>query len=164
MCGWATIMASTRYENNGAQHGKTQSRRYKRENSLYIDVGDNKAVKASTIIYAISEICGEGELYACVPKSGNMYIVTMKEKEMCNLLADGLECNGKLYHCSYVVKDTLNVSNAKLSGARVVGATSVSANSTLHRMERMMRVLMKRLRELILKEYYQITIYSHRRN
>lgn len=103
-------MASTQNDSGEAQQGKPKSRAYKRENSLYINVGDNKAVKPTLIIDAISSVCGEGELYACVPKSGNMYIVTMKNKDMCNMIADGIECRGKTYNCSYVVKDTLNVS------------------------------------------------------
>jgi len=104
------MMASPPTLSSGAPHEKIKNRRYKKEHSLYIDVGDNKVVYASTIIEAISESCGESELFACVPKSGNLYMITMRDKDMRDLLLDGIKCKGKTYNTIPVVKDTVNVS------------------------------------------------------
>lgn len=94
-----------------AQEGWDGNERvYKRENSLYVDVKDNKVVKARDLIEAILDVCGQKSLFACVPRSGNLYEVTMCDKMVTNWLVDGITCKGITYPCTPVVNDKLLVS------------------------------------------------------
>lgn len=92
------------------QNSEKFERVYKREHSLYINVEDNKAVKPGDVIEAITDLCGAKSLFACIPKSGNLYEVTVCDKVVTDFLLDGLCCNGKTYECKPVVNDKLLVS------------------------------------------------------
>lgn len=97
--------------NSEAPKGSDFRRReYKREFSMYVDVKDNKVVKARDVIEAVQDLCGEGSLYGCVKKSGNMYEITVKDDIVKNFLIDGLCCNGKTYDCTPVINDRMLVS------------------------------------------------------
>jgi len=89
---------------------KEGRRSYKKELSLYVDVGDNQAIKASSVIQAVEKLCGVGQLFACVPKSGNMYVLTLKDKDVADLVSDGINFGNKSYKCEPVKKETMFVS------------------------------------------------------
>lgn len=55
-------------------------RKYCRENTLFVNVNDNSFVKPEEIIKFIHDTCGVGSLLACVPKSGNLYEITLDGK------------------------------------------------------------------------------------
>lgn len=85
-------------------------RQYKKEYSLYLSVGDNQAVKARDIIREVTKLIGKGKMYACVPKAGNMYVLTFADKTVADLVSDGVQCGGKVYECKAVKKDQMNIS------------------------------------------------------
>lgn len=98
-------------QNSGGLDGKDiRERVYRRENSLYIDVKDNKVVKATDVIEAITDLCSEGMLYACIAKSGNLYEVTVSDEIVTQFLLGGLSCNGETYEVRPVVNDKVVVS------------------------------------------------------
>ena len=49
-----------------------------KELTLIVDVSDNKRVSAQSIIEEAEGICGEGNIFAVVPRSGNLYEITVR--------------------------------------------------------------------------------------
>lgn len=102
-------MASTQ-DSGGGDGAPRGERMYKKEYSLYIDVGDNNAVKPKDLITEVNKLTGSGKLYACVPKSGNMYVLTFKDKTVTDFVSDGVQCGGKMFHCKAVKSNEMDVS------------------------------------------------------
>jgi len=94
-----------------AQEGKPQ-KFYKKDLSILIDVGDNKKVKAQTVIGAAVSVLGHGKVFACVPRSGNLYELTLSDSRDVDNLEDGLWIEGtkEWYPTRKTVKDTFVVS------------------------------------------------------
>lgn len=92
------------------QAGKSNNRTYKKEFSLYVDVGDNQAVKARDVITAVTKLCGHGKLFACVPKAANMFVLTFADKTVADLVSDGIQCGNKSFECKPVKSDSMFVS------------------------------------------------------
>lgn len=88
----------------------TNERNYRKDCSVLVNVGDNQSVKATEIIKEVIKLCGEGQLYACVPKAGNMYMLTLKSKMVAELVLDGIRCGEKVYPCTEVTKNSMVVS------------------------------------------------------
>lgn len=91
-------------------HEERPPRQYRKECSLYIDVKDNKVVKPRPLIEAIQDLVGEGTLYACIAKSGNLYEVTVSHEIAAAFLEGGVTCEGVTYDCTPVINDKLLVS------------------------------------------------------
>ena len=51
-----------------------------REHTVILNVRDNSSVKSEEIIHLIHENCGIGSLFACVPKSGDLQVITVDGK------------------------------------------------------------------------------------
>lgn len=87
-----------------AQGASQPKRRYSKDNTVIIDVIDNKQLKANKVIGVVTELCGEGTVFACVPKSGNLFEVTLEGRAGINLLLDGVQIDGKTFQCHDVTK------------------------------------------------------------
>ncbi|VDI63783.1 Hypothetical predicted protein [Mytilus galloprovincialis] len=68
--------------------GERGANRTVKEQTVLVDVGDNKNVSALSVINSVEAEVGEGVVEACVPKSGNVYDITLKELEAVDLLCD----------------------------------------------------------------------------
>ncbi|CAC5400025.1 unnamed protein product [Mytilus coruscus] len=68
--------------------GERGVRRTVKEQTVIVDVFDNKSVSAASVIKSTEEQVGEGEILACVPKSGNLYEVTLNENDSVDLICD----------------------------------------------------------------------------
>ena len=66
-------------------------RKYCREHTVIVNVRDNSSVKPEDIIHFIHENRGVGSLFACVPKSGNMYEITNDGKAPTQYLLEGIK-------------------------------------------------------------------------
>lgn len=98
-------------QDSGGGEGVTErERRYRKEYSLYVNVGDNQSVKPKDIIEAVNKLVGKGKLYACVRKSGNMYLLTFEDQTVANLVSDGVQCGEKHFECKSVKSNNMNVS------------------------------------------------------
>ena len=67
---------------------KGGGRRTVKEQTVLVDVGDNRTVTASSVIKSIEEQVGEGEILACVPKSGNLFEITLSNDDSVDLICD----------------------------------------------------------------------------
>lgn len=84
----------------GASRPKhSEKRHYLKDNTVVVNVLDNNKVKASKLIDAIAVVCGVGSIFACVPKFGNIYEVTLDCRAGTNMLFDGIEIEGRKYEC-----------------------------------------------------------------
>lgn len=91
--------------------GRSENRRdYRKDCSILVNVGDNQAVKPLDIIKAVVKLCGPGQLYACVAKASNMYMLTLKSKTVTELISDGITFGDKVFPCTEVSKDSMVVS------------------------------------------------------
>lgn len=89
---------------------------FTRDLTVLIDVGDNNAVKPEILIDSIEMHCGKDDVVAaCVPKSGNMYEVTLKSENCMEYLREGVEVCGKQYECQELVSKFKIVSIMNLS-------------------------------------------------
>jgi hypothetical protein len=88
----------------GSERGKanTVKRTYVREHTVRVDVEDNKRTKADSVIGAIEQKLGADAVFACVPKSGNIFEVTTADLISAELLLDGVEIDGRIFECSEV--------------------------------------------------------------
>ncbi|CAC5374202.1 unnamed protein product [Mytilus coruscus] len=68
--------------------GERGVRRTVKEQTVIVDVFDNKSISAASVIKSIEEQVGEGEILACVPKSVNLYEVTLNENDSVDLICD----------------------------------------------------------------------------
>lgn len=87
-----------------------KNRKYRREHSLIVNVRDNSAVRPDAIIEYIHEHCGIGSLYACVPKSGNLYEITLDGKAPVQYLLEGIKVGNSTYEVHEVVQSSIIVS------------------------------------------------------
>ena len=78
--------------------GERGGRRSDKEQTVLVDVGDNRSVSAMSVIKSVEEKVGEGEVLACVPKSGNLFEITLKENDSVELICDtGFEVKGSKF-------------------------------------------------------------------
>ena len=74
-----------------------------KELTLHVDVTDNKVVKAQSIIDELENVYGTGSVLAVVPRSGNLYEITVKDKESADDLAGtGFKVGDSKYECHAV--------------------------------------------------------------
>lgn len=67
-------------------------------------------MKVSKIIDAIAVLCGEGTSVACVPKSGNLFEISLDGRAGINILLDGIEIDDKRFECRNVTQRFMLVS------------------------------------------------------
>jgi hypothetical protein len=91
-------------------HVRARGAAFTRELSVKVDVLDNTKVKAMDIIKAVTEVAGVGSLLACIPKSGNVYEITLADKESVQIVSPGLSVGDHTFKCMEVVLDELVVS------------------------------------------------------
>ncbi|CAG2207261.1 unnamed protein product [Mytilus edulis] len=60
-----------------------------KELTLIVDVADNKKVGANSIIEEAEVLCGEGNVLAVVPRSGNLYEITVANSDAADELSNG---------------------------------------------------------------------------
>ena len=71
-----------------------------KEHTVVVDVQDNRSVKAGRIIEELEQSFGVGSVVAVVPRSGNLYEITVNEKRYVEDLANsGLQVAGIKYDC-----------------------------------------------------------------
>ena len=74
-----------------------------KELTFVVDVKDNKVVKADNIIDELEKSYGVGSVLAVVPRSGNLFDVTVKNKELVDdLCSSGLHVSGRKYDCNAI--------------------------------------------------------------
>ena len=78
-------------------------RKYCREQTMIVNVIDNSSVKPKEIIH---ENCGIGNLFACVPKSGNLYEIAVDGKAP----LEGIKIGQQTFECLEVVPSSIVVS------------------------------------------------------
>ena len=82
-----------------------------KELTLIVDVDDNKRVSARSVIEEAEIICGEGNVLAVVPRSGNIYEVTVKDKRSSDELVNTpFEIDGKRFKCDAIYSEEKVVS------------------------------------------------------
>ena len=82
-----------------------------KELTLVVDVADNKLVTARSVIESAENLCGEGNVLAVVPRSGNLYEITVKDKDASNELCNGaFQVAGIEYRCHAVYSEEKVVS------------------------------------------------------
>jgi hypothetical protein len=101
--------------NSGGSHNGRPSefklhRKYCRENTLIVDVRDNSRVKPDELIKFVHEHCGIGTMYACVPKSSNLYEITLDGRAPTQYLMEGIRIGERVFECKEVVQSSLIVS------------------------------------------------------
>lgn len=89
---------------------RDRSRRYRKDCSYLVNVGDNKLISAKDVITAVEGICGVGTLYACVPKANDSFEITLDDKASGLLISDGLVIGVRACPVSEIVKSFLMVS------------------------------------------------------
>jgi hypothetical protein len=82
--------------------GKSDDRSFDRDHTVRLDVLDNTHIRANSVIEAIEKKAGPGSVFACVPKSGNLFEVTAADNTTAELLLDGIDIEGKVYACTEV--------------------------------------------------------------
>lgn len=90
-------------------HKNTGQRNYCRENTITVDVIDNGQVKHD-IIKFVHEHCGLGAMFACVPRSGNLYEITLDGKTPNQYLLEGIKIGDKIFKCKELVQTSVMVS------------------------------------------------------
>jgi hypothetical protein len=117
-------MASAASSNGGGSNGATgrqgglgnrDSRVYSQESTVTVNLSDNGQLTASSVINSIEESCGAGAVFACVPKPGNMYEVTMADRSSVQIVLDGVQVNDCTLVCREVVQTSMVVSFMHLS-------------------------------------------------
>lgn len=82
-----------------------------KELTLVVDVVDNKRVTARSVIESSENIYGDGNVLAVVPRSGNLYEITVKDKDASNELCNGaFQVAGIEYRCHAVYSEEKCVS------------------------------------------------------
>lgn len=87
-----------------------------KELTVLVDVGDNRTISAMSVIESVESEVGKGVVEACVPKSGNMYEITLSGKDAVDLITD----------TGFKVNDTKFSPNAVFSKEKLVSFLNVS--------------------------------------
>ena len=77
---------------------------------MTVNVRDNSSVKTEDIIHFIHENCGIGSLFTFVPKSGNLYEITVDGKIPIQYLLERIKINQQTFDCHEVVSSSIVVS------------------------------------------------------
>lgn len=94
----------------------TGKRSYCRKNTITVDVIDNGQVKPDNIIKFVHEHCGLGAMFACVPRSRNLYEITLDGKAPIQYLLEGIKIGDKIFECKEIVQTSVMVSSLHLPG------------------------------------------------
>ena len=90
-------------------------RKYCRMHTVIVNVRDNSSVKPEDIIHFIHENCGVDSLFACVPKSGNLYEITVDGKAPIQYLLEGIKIGQQTFECHEVVPSSIVVIKGDIS-------------------------------------------------
>lgn len=83
-------------DGNGEGLNKNPTPVYRKDCSILIDVGDNKRIKAYNVISEAVKLVGNDSIMGIVPRSGNMYELTVRDKKDLDKLDDGLFVCGRV--------------------------------------------------------------------
>jgi len=83
---------------------------FSKDSTVLLNVGDNQRVKAMDVINSIEIKFGKGAVYACVPKAGDCFEVTVPNKVIAEKLLEGVVIGEKLHDCSMLYSDITVVS------------------------------------------------------
>jgi len=97
-------------EGNGEGVEGKPTNTFRKDCSIFIDVGDNRKFKARDIINAAVSLIGHGRVIGCVPRSGNLYELTVSDRKDLDILEDGLFIKGERYSATKSTRDTFVVS------------------------------------------------------
>jgi len=87
-----------------------QDRIYRKDLSVMSDVGDNKTIRADSIISEACKLVGSDKVLGCAPRSGNLHELTLADKWSVDIIEDGIMVNGKMYEARKSVQDTFVMS------------------------------------------------------
>lgn len=83
---------------------------FAKEATVVLDVGDNRKVPGLDVISAVEEKYGKGSLFACVPRSGNCFEVTLATSSIAEKMSTGLKMKGYIYPATLLYSDIVVVS------------------------------------------------------
>lgn len=89
---------------------KGDTRTFAKNATVVLEVGDNKKVPATDVIVAVEEKYGKGSIYACVPRSGNLYEVTVVNSTVAEKMSTGLKIKEFTYSATLLYSDIVVVS------------------------------------------------------
>jgi len=90
--------------------GGNDTRFYGKDCTILLNVGDNQRVKAYEVISDLENKFGKGVVYACVPKSGDCFELTLPNKNIADELSTGVIIGEKSYDCSLLYSEIVVVS------------------------------------------------------
>lgn len=90
--------------------GDNDFRIFDKNCTVLLNVGDNNKVTALSVINNVESVYGKGMVYACVPKAGDCYEVTLANKDTSDKLTTGVRIDSKSYDCSLLHSDITVVS------------------------------------------------------
>lgn len=90
--------------------GGEDTRVFGKDCTVILNVGDNKRIKATDVMRDMDSKYGKGSVYACVPKSGDCFEVTMASKIIAEKLSVGVLIADKNCECGLLFSDIMVVS------------------------------------------------------
>lgn len=87
-----------------------ECRAFHKNSTVLLNVGDNQKVKPFDVITSLEKQYGKGVVFACVPKSGDCYEVTLPNKEVAMKLTTGVTIDNKNLKCELLYSDVVVVS------------------------------------------------------
>lgn len=86
------------------------TRVFDKDCTVILNVGDNQRVKAIDVIRDIDSKYGKGSAYACIPKSGDCFEITLVNKHLAEKLTEGVIIADKNFDCGLIYSDIMVVS------------------------------------------------------
>lgn len=102
-------MSQTSGGNGEGLYGRPENV-YRKDCSLLFDVGDNKKISAKDIISAACKLVGHEKVFGCVPRSGNMYELTLADRETVDRLEDGMTVGKEFFEAKRTIRNTFVMS------------------------------------------------------
>lgn len=87
-----------------------ETRIFHKDSTVLLKVGDNQKVKAYDVITSLENVYGKGSVFACVPKSGDCFEVTLPNKAVAEKLTAGVKIGDKSLECDLLYSDVMVVS------------------------------------------------------
>lgn len=80
------------------------------ENTVLVNVGDNRKVRAGSVITDVENYCGLNSVLAIVPRAADCYEITFPDKDTADLCLDGIVIQGATRESRPVLQNNVMVS------------------------------------------------------
>lgn len=100
---------------NKERHTVVHEVEYLMENTVLVNIGDNRKVRAGSVITDVEIHCGLRSILAIVPRASDCYEITFNNKDTADLFLDGVSIQGQIRDSRPVHQDTVMVSIMFLS-------------------------------------------------